>query len=655
MAVKTDNQLTTNAQTLTFTAQNWNVAQTVIVTAVNNPVAQGNRQNTIQHTVTSSDSKYNAIAVNSVPVNITDPYTPGVIITQTDGSTNVTQSGTKDTYAVVLKSQPTTNVNIAVNTNNQLTTNPQTLTFTPQNWNVTQNVTVTAVNIAGNSGDCQDIIQHTVSSGDQNYNGIAISPIQVKITQGQKILSVGGTINVIVNVDKTPGVIIRETNGSSSINVTEGGATDSYSVILKSQPTANVNIAINNNNQLTTSTQSLIFTPQNWNVAQNVTVAAVDDLIAQGNRQVSLGYAVTSTDGNYNNININPVNVNITDNDIPLVNNTDNNIFTIKGNTSQATLQVTLAGVNSNLINELGVFAVDDAQGTINGIAPGANGYAQAALNRAKVVFSTIVNNPNGFDPSNLTKLLQFNSGQQVRFYLVKDSTLSNVLARVTPATNVLFSDATTEKITDLGSSTFSLGWKDGSGNSVTDFNNLVVNVKTTNQPLKLGTNLQGNPEGSLIDLQNVTQQINASFLVSREAGFNDVIGFYKVVDGNGGIDINGDGKTIILPGQTGYVQAAINRRIGGINLTTSNKTTTYNTTLQPGSIYAPFIIANGQPDAVLNNNSNSKPPVYFSFAGANTDNKSHIRVLADNVFGFEDSQDFDFNDMTVKVNLTTA
>jgi hypothetical protein len=38
-----------------------------------------------------------------------------------------------------------------------------------------------------------------------------------------------------------------------------------------------------------------------------------------------------------------------------------------------------------------------DAQGTINGIAPGQTGYTEAALERSKVVLSAIANNPNGY------------------------------------------------------------------------------------------------------------------------------------------------------------------------------------------------------------------------------------------------------------------
>lgn len=74
------------------------------------------------------------------------------------------------------------------------------------------------------------------------------------------------------------------------------------------------------------------------------------------------------------------------------------------------------------LVNELGVFTVDDAQGKIDGIAPGEAGYAQAALNRAKVIFSAIANLPNGFNTNNLTHLLEFNSGENLRFYLVRNS-----------------------------------------------------------------------------------------------------------------------------------------------------------------------------------------------------------------------------------------
>ncbi|MFM7603129.1 MAG: PEP-CTERM sorting domain-containing protein [Pseudanabaena sp.] len=54
----------------------------------------------------------------------------GVTITQSGGSTNVVEGGASDNYTVVLNSQPTSDVTIAIGNTAQTTTTPTTLTFT---------------------------------------------------------------------------------------------------------------------------------------------------------------------------------------------------------------------------------------------------------------------------------------------------------------------------------------------------------------------------------------------------------------------------------------------------------------------------------------------------------------------------------------------
>jgi hypothetical protein len=111
------------------------------------------------------------------------------------------------------------------------------------------------------------------------------------------------------------------------------------------------------------------------------------------------------------------------------------------------------------------------------------------------------------------------------------------------------------------------------------------------------------------------------------------------------------------MPGQAGYVEAAVKNRLSNIGLTTNNGGTTISkTTLQGGGVYLPFLIVDGRPDGLLDSNPNNNPKIYFTFLGANADKVDHVRILGDNIFGFEDlpgGGDKDFNDVIVKVNLT--
>ena len=335
-----------------------------------------------------------------------------------------------------------------------------------------------------------------------------------------------------------------------------------------------------------------------------------------------------------------------------LLNDQDQDIFTIISKGDKARLKVELTGHSSQQLYELGVFTVDDEEGNIQGIAPGAAGYTEAALKRAKVIFSSLVNLPNGFN-GDLSSLLEYTSGDQIRFYLVRNSTTDSILAGKAAFTDVLIADPTNVKMQNLGDNGFSLAWKDSSA----DFQDLVANIQATDEELPLGASVQGQQQGELIDLRNVTQPVKAEFKVNREARYNNYVGFYQVVDENGGIDTNADGKPDILVGQPGYLETAIRGRVAGIDLTVKNqRTATYAGTFEPGSIFAPFIIIYNTPDIFLDEDTKGDPAVYFPFLGANSDQTDHIRLLGNNTFGFEDlayGGDRDFNDVIVRVNLS--
>ncbi|MEM7332363.1 MAG: hypothetical protein AAF490_09735 [Chloroflexota bacterium] len=98
----------------------------------------------------------------------------------------VTEDGATDDYAVVLTSQPTEPVMVTIAGNGRLNYGngdgvSQTLTFTTNNWDVPQMVTVTAVENNAVDSSSTETITHTVASDDANYDGLVLSPIPITI------------------------------------------------------------------------------------------------------------------------------------------------------------------------------------------------------------------------------------------------------------------------------------------------------------------------------------------------------------------------------------------------------------------------------------------------------------------------------------------
>src|SRR4029079_1684980 len=103
---------TVSPATLTFTPANWNVAQTVTVTGVDDPQVDGPVAYTIVTAATSGDPSYQGIVVADVTVSNTDNDVAGVTVTPISGAT--TEAGGTATFTVVLTSQPTVDVTIAL-------------------------------------------------------------------------------------------------------------------------------------------------------------------------------------------------------------------------------------------------------------------------------------------------------------------------------------------------------------------------------------------------------------------------------------------------------------------------------------------------------------------------------------------------------------
>ena len=283
-------QGTLSTSSLTFTILNWNVAQTVTVTGLDDHVVNGNQTYQIMGSATSIDPLYNGLAITPVTVVNQEADVAGFIVTPTSLTTS--ETGTSASFAVTLTSQPTSTVTINLINGNpaqgSLSTN--VLTFDATNWNVAQSVTVTGLDDHIVNGNQIYQIMGRASSADAVYNGMNITPVTV--------------VNQEADV---AGFIVTPT----SLTTSETGTSAAFMVSLTSKPTATVTINLTNGNpaQGSLSKSMLTFDATNWNVAQTVTVIGLDDHIVNGNQTYQITGVAVSVDPLYNGRSIPPVTV----------------------------------------------------------------------------------------------------------------------------------------------------------------------------------------------------------------------------------------------------------------------------------------------------------------------------------------------------------
>src|SRR5258705_1509338 len=290
---------TVGPASVTFTAANWNVAQTVTVTGVDDAVDDDDVGYTIvTGAAASADGNYSGMAVADVSVTNTDNDTAGFTVTPGSGLAP-TEGGGTASFSVRLNTQPTAGVTIAIASGNTAegTVSTPSLTFTAVNWNTPQTVTVTGVDDLADDGDvAYTVVTSAAVSADAGYNGMSVADVSLTNTD-----------------DDTAGVSVSPTSG---LVTTEAGGTASVSFVLTSRPSANVTFALSSSNMAegTVSAASLTFTAANWNVAQVATLTGVNDAIDDGNVSYTIVTGtVTSANAGYNGID--PANVSASNTD----------------------------------------------------------------------------------------------------------------------------------------------------------------------------------------------------------------------------------------------------------------------------------------------------------------------------------------------------
>ena len=305
VAISSNNtDVTVSASPLTV----WDTAVTVTVSAAEDADSTHDTA-TVTHTVTGGDYNF----VINVIVTVTDNDTPGVTVTPLSLTIG---EGSTGTYAVVLNTQPSGNVMVAIRSNNTDVTVPSsTLTFTMTDWNTEQTVTVTAGQDADAANDMATLT-HNPSGG--GYNSVSSVSLMVTVTD-----------------DETAGVTVTPT----SLTVNEGG-TNTYTVVLDTQPTATVTVTIvdpTDNADVTANPASLRFSTSNWATAQTVTVSAAED---DDSTRDTATVTHTVAGGDYASFAASSVAVTVTDNDTPGVTVTPPSLTVGEGGTGRYTVRL---------------------------------------------------------------------------------------------------------------------------------------------------------------------------------------------------------------------------------------------------------------------------------------------------------------------------
>ena len=307
---------------LTFTTSNWSTAQEVSVTGRDDDDTS-NESAVLTHTAAGGD--YAGLTAQ-VAVTVVDDDEPEIILSDTEVTVDEADPDGA-VYEVRLATEPSQQVGVEIvgALGTDLTLDPEILTFDSSTWDTVQAVKVTASPDVDAMHE-EEQIAHFGSGGE--YDGTTKS-VTVIVQDG----------------DIPPGVTVSPV----MLSITEG-ASDTYTVELTSEPTGDVVVEIAGHAgggvvtvDGSSAVVALTFTTGDWNTAQTVTVAAVDDSTAGGTESVSLTHAVKDADSaaEYVGVTGESVTVTVADNDTAGVTVNPTSLDVTEGSSGSYTVELT--------------------------------------------------------------------------------------------------------------------------------------------------------------------------------------------------------------------------------------------------------------------------------------------------------------------------
>ncbi len=286
---------------LTFTPSNWNVAQTVTVTGVDDATSDTDQNTNVIISVVdaNSDDKYDPLADQTVTVTTVDNDVPGIALSST--SLSIAEPSGTDSFNIKLNTDPSGDVTVPLTAAGGCSVDTNLVTLGTGNWNTGVNISVTAQDdsIDNNPDRVCTVTTGDPSGTDGDYDG----------------LNAGDVADVIVTItdNDNAGASVTPT---SALTAVEGGATANFTVTLATEPASPVTISLNTPSGECSAVAANTLTGSNYNTGVTVTVTATDDNVNDGDQPCVVETSF-SGDATYAAIDPSDVTVTAADNDIP--------------------------------------------------------------------------------------------------------------------------------------------------------------------------------------------------------------------------------------------------------------------------------------------------------------------------------------------------
>ncbi|MEO1393115.1 MAG: DUF4114 domain-containing protein [Cyanobacteria bacterium J06634_5] len=268
------------------------------------------------------------------------------------------------------------------------------------------------------------------------------------------------------------------------------------------------------------------------------------------------------------------------------------------------TIMLNVDQVGLSGLGELSVFSADDVEGT----------------NKKQIASFSVLEGgklPNDYDPSFTLDKDEISAGKFLQFDLAEEGKQAN---------------SATPKVLDGGQ--VSLDFDGGTQ----------LSFEPATQSAKTNFLLD---DAATIDLSQQQKTTKISFDVYRDAAYNNTVGLYKTDTADGVIVLDPILGTRVRPGEAGYKEAAMARKLDTMLTGENDQVKTFSTTVEDTKFLGTFLIANSA-DLMSED-------IYFSHGAANRNNNDRVKMLGNNTFGFEDMPglgDKDYNDFVVSFDI---